>query len=405
MEVTKVDVIDRLLGLKPGDALYSLRHARQKVVEATQAFHELAFFSGELSPSQRQDRLFAAAITAQQTGPAVLADEYRQRLLETSPPTQYLSLLEPTHAHSVNNPALAAQARGQQAEAMDRSASLQALAQYARTLALRPATADRDALLTVTAAGWSVPEVVSLAQIMGYVSYQARMMIGLLAIGHLSQNAAQASEPEADKNFVHPAHLPAPGERLDINGFTNATLGWQAWLPIQDIHTLTDAQSSILDTSHPTARESDYYMLLVRAPELLEQRSLVYNAIMYAPGGAARHERELASAAVSRFNGCVYCTSVHAQRFEQLAKRNDVIAQLFENPLTAGTNARERAIVQTAIALTDAPERFDVKNLQALTTQGMTAEEIRDILCSVAIFAWANRLMMNLGEHVMPAAA
>ena len=45
----------------------------------------------------------------------------------------------------------------------------------------------------------------------------------------------------------------------------------------------------------------------------------------------------------------VYCASVHAQRFEQLAKRNDVMAQMFDDPDTAGTNARERAIIQAAL--------------------------------------------------------
>src|SRR5690606_13342004 len=156
---------------------------------------------------------------------------------------------------------------------------------------------------------------------------------------------------------------------------------------------------------HPTARQSDYYMLLVLEPGLLEQRSLVYNAIMYAPGGGARHEREIAAAAVSRLNGCVYCTSVHAQRFEQLAKRNDVLAQLFTAPRTAGTTARERAIIQAALALTEDPAGFDAGTLQPLVAQGMSPDEIRDVLSAAAIFAWANRLMMNLGEHVMPEAA
>ena len=73
---------------------------------------------------------------------------------------------------------------------------------------------------------------------------------------------------------------------------------------------------------------------------------------MYAaPGGMSRAERELGATVVSRVNGCVYCASVHAQRFEQLAKRNDVIAQVFENPATAGTTARELAIGAFSIQL------------------------------------------------------
>lgn len=376
------DVIDRLLGLKPGDAAHDLRHARKKVVDATQTFHDLAFSAPGLSIAQRRDRLLAAAVSAQATGPASLAEEYGRQLLETGPDDAYRAALDGRPDSG--------------------SAALDTLARYARTLALEPASADRQALLALAQAGWNTPEVVSLAQIMGYVSYQSRLMVGLTALAELAAAAPASAEPAEDPAFVHPAHLPAPGERLDINGYTNATLGWKSWLPIQDVGQLTATQSAILDTSHPTARESDYYMLLVRAPELLEQRSLVYNAIMYAPGGGARHERELAAAAVSRLNGCVYCTSVHAQRFEQLSKRNDVIAQVFTDPRSAGTTARERAIVQTSLALTENPSGFSAASLRPLTDQGMTPEQIRDVLSSVAIFAWANRLMMNLGEHVMP---
>lgn len=382
IETPSTDVIDRLLNLQPGHAVYELRHARKKVVDATQAFHELAFFSDDTTADQRRDRLLAAAVLAAATGPAVLAEEYRQQLLESEPAPAYIAALD-----------------GQERSGLP---AIDALARYARQLALEPASADQTALQALTTAGWSVPGTVALAQIMSYVSYQSRMMIGLTALGELDASVQAGAEAPEDTAFVHPAHLPAPGERLEINGYTNASLGWKAWLPIQDATLLTEAQAAILDTSHPTARESDYYMLLVRAPELLEQRSLVYNAIMYAPGGAARHERELASAAVSRLNGCVYCTSVHAQRFEQLAKRNDVIAQIFSDPRTAGTTARERAIVQAAIALTENPAGFDVSHLRSLTEQGMTPAQILDVLCAVAIFAWANRLMMNLGEHVMP---
>ncbi|MDB5914545.1 MAG: carboxymuconolactone decarboxylase, partial [Ramlibacter sp.] len=129
---------------------------------------------------------------------------------------------------------------------------------------------------------------------------------------------------------------------------------------------------------------------------------IVFNAIMYAPGGLSRAERELASAVVSRVNGCVYCASVHAQRFEQLAKRNDVIAQVFAEPQGAGTNARERAIVQAAIDLTRAPAAFGAgaDSLAGLRAAGLGELEILDLVHAIAIFAWANRLMLNLGEPV-----
>ena len=98
----------------------------------------------------------------------------------------------------------------------------------------------------------------------------------------------------------------------------------------------------------------------------------------------------------------MYCASVHAQRFEQLAKRNDVIAQIFTDPDSAGTNARERALAQASAALTRAPGGFGPQHLAPLRAAGLSDLELLDAVHAIALFAWANRLMLNLGEAVFP---
>ena len=190
---------------------------------------------------------------------------------------------------------------------------------------------------------------------------------------------------------------------LESHGFTNATLGWKAWLDTVQLDKATAEQMAVLESSHPKAKVSDYYLLLVHQAEILDQRSTAFNAIMYAPGGLSRAERELASTVVSRVNGCVYCASVHAQRFEQLAKRQDVIAQVFADPATAGTTERERAIVAFSIELTLQPNDIPDSSLQRLADAGLNDAEILDLIHAIAIFAWANRLMLNLGEPEFPA--
>ena len=191
-------------------------------------------------------------------------------------------------------------------------------------------------------------------------------------------------------------------EVIRIKGFTNETLDWKAWLDVVKLDEASPEQIAILEESHPKAKESDYYLFLAHQPEILRQRSTAFNAIMYAPGGMPRAERELSTAVVSRINGCVYCASVHAQRFEQLAKRNDTIKQVFEDPRTAGTTDREKAIVQFSIELTERPDGVSADSIQRLKDAGLTEAEILDLIHSVAIFAWANRLMLNLGEPVFP---
>lgn len=189
-------------------------------------------------------------------------------------------------------------------------------------------------------------------------------------------------------------------EPIRIAGFTNEVLGWKAWLPTVDLTQASPEQTAVLEESHPQAKVSEYYLTLIHQPDILRQRSLAFNAIMYAPGGLSRAERELASAVVSRINSCVYCCSVHAQRFEQLAKRNDVIAQVFADPATAGTTPRERAIVQFSIDLTVDPASIGGAQIQSLREHGLEEGPILDLIHAISIFAWANRLMLNLGEPV-----
>jgi uncharacterized peroxidase-related enzyme len=89
---------------------------------------------------------------------------------------------------------------------------------------------------------------------------------------------------------------------------------------------------------------------------------------------------------------------VHAQRFELLGKRNDVIQQVFEDPYTVTTNPRDKAIANFSIQLTLEPQNVNASSIQALMAVGMNHGEVLDLIYSFAIFAWANRLMLNLGE-------
>lgn len=377
------DLIDRLVPLADGTPTHAVRHQRDKVVAATQGSYD-SLFDPALAGLSLPERLLAALSIVRQAGSTALVAHYRAQL-------QALDGLLPAH-----QAALAA-------DAATGDARLDAILGYARLLADRPVEGDRAALLRLPAAGLSTPAVIALAQLIAFVAYQLRVLAGLQAIAALGDTAVAAPAAAQDEApFVHPAHLPKPGEPLRINGYTSETLGWKAWLPVLDLAQASPAQIAVLEASHPQAKTSDYYLTLAQQPTILEERSTVFNAIMYAPGGLSRAERELASAVVSRVNGCVYCCAVHAQRFEQLAKRNDVIAQVFTAPQGAGTTARERAIVQASITLTQSPAAFDAQALAPLRAAGLSALEMLDLVHAVAIFAWANRLMLNLGEAVVP---
>lgn len=376
------DTIDHLAGLLDNPSIAAIRQQRDKVVVATQACEDLLLGNALSSTLTPVERLVLASEQALISGVPILADEYRIRASQLDP----ASNITTSDNTAQSNP------------------RLHAMLHFARALALQPAQSDRAALLELPAAGLSVDDTVLLAQLIGFVAYQLRLLAGIQAMAHTSEalSVPTARTDSTAEPFIHPANLPPPGKPVHRNGFTSETLQWQSWLPGLDPSTATPQQQKVLDISHPQARTMDFYLLLSRQPDVLLQRSQAFNSIMYAPGGLSRAEREIAATAVSCANGCVYCASVHAQRFEQLAKRNDVIAQLFDDPDTAGTNARERAIIQAALVLTRTPGKFGTPQIQAMRDANLSALEILDMLHVAALFAWANRLMLNLGQEVHP---
>ena len=137
--------------------------------------------------------------------------------------------------------------------------------------------------------------------------------------------------------------------------FTTDVLDWEAWITPVDLSTATPDQLAVLEESGPHARTSQYYHVLLHDAPALRERSALFNAIMYGPGGLPRADRELGAAVELIVNGCVYCTSVHARFYVQLAKRQDVIDRLFADGVGAELEPRERAIADFSAKLAQTP--------------------------------------------------
>ena len=182
--------------------------------------------------------------------------------------------------------------------------------------------------------------------------------------------------------------------------FTIDPVDWVAWLETVDLAAATPEQIAVLEESTPTAKTSPYYLLLVHDVDALRERSRLFNAVMYGPRGLARADRELASVAVSRVNGCVYCAAVHAQRYAQLTKQPEVIQRILDEGVATPLEPRARAIVDYSVKLTETPNQTTAADLAPLRAVGLTDLEILDLTHVIAMFAWANRLLQTLGEPV-----
>ncbi len=188
---------------------------------------------------------------------------------------------------------------------------------------------------------------------------------------------------------------------MSITEFTAATLEWRPYLTPISLADATDAQRDALRETPSNTNISDYVLVLAHDPETLGQRTPLFNGIMYGPRGLPRAERELGATAASVVNHCVYCASVHAGRFISLAKRPAVIDQVFASR-SDGLTAREQAIVAFSAKLSACPPEASAGDIAALREHGMSDLEILDLVLSVSVFGWANRLMHTLGEPEFP---
>jgi alkylhydroperoxidase domain protein len=185
------------------------------------------------------------------------------------------------------------------------------------------------------------------------------------------------------------------------NAFTRAQVGWSPWLPPLAEEELTERHlAALIDAARA---KNPYFRLLARDPDALEHRTLADKDIFYNPeGGAPRAERELAATAASRFNGCIYCASVHARFSATYSKREADIDRLLQEGVGTDLGERWNAIVAASVALTATPIAFGPDHVQRLRAAGLEDAAIADIIQSAAFFNWANRLMLALGEPLAP---
>lgn len=186
------------------------------------------------------------------------------------------------------------------------------------------------------------------------------------------------------------------------NVFTQDELGWTPWLDPLAESDLTDRhRAGLVDASRS---KSPYFMLLAHDPEVLEARTKADKDIFYNPnGGLPRAERELSASATSRYNGCIFCASVHSRFASSHSKRRDDVQRLLDEGVATDLGERWNAVTDAAVALTDTPVRFGTDEIEKLRAAGLNDFEITDVIATSAFFNWANRLMLSLGEPLPPA--
>ncbi|KAF1053491.1 MAG: hypothetical protein GAK43_01383 [Stenotrophomonas maltophilia] len=157
------DLVDALFGLRPDTPLHALRHAREKVVSATQGCQQLFFQPAEGERPTLAERYLVAWYASELSQVPEFIEHYRAAALAEGHSAARLTAL---------------------AAAADAAIGLRerALLSFTRTLILNPAEGGQAALAELQAAGLVTEEIVVLAQLVSYLAYQLRLGAGLRAL-------------------------------------------------------------------------------------------------------------------------------------------------------------------------------------------------------------------------------
>lgn len=183
-----------------------------------------------------------------------------------------------------------------------------------------------------------------------------------------------------------------------VHEFTLDPLIWKPYVKPVDLAEATAEQLDAMKVTPSNTKVSDYVLVLAQEAEMLAERTPLFNDIMYSEGGLSRGGREIGALAASFVNKCIYCASVHANRYIQLEKKPDVIEEIYEKGLDADLPDFEQALFNFGVDLTEHPDHVGVYQFYHLREIGLDDLEILDLVHAVAIFGWANRLMHTLGE-------
>lgn len=160
MTEATVDVIDQLAGVKPDTPLAAVREAKPEVRTLSQGSFDALFEPADPGDLSIEERLLIALQGASANALAPMIALYEGRLV----------------ALGADPSSIAAAKSGDRATLPARLAAILA---HADLLTHQPSAATPGHLETLKAAGVSTAAIVTLSQLIAFIGYQARAVVGL----------------------------------------------------------------------------------------------------------------------------------------------------------------------------------------------------------------------------------
>ena len=118
----------------------------------------------------------------------------------------------------------------------------------------------------------------------------------------------------------------------------------------------------------------------------------LYNNVMLAKSGLSKLEREMIAVAVSSENKCFYCLTAHGAAVRELSGDPKLGEALVMNYRVADLSPRQKAMLDFAVLLTNAPATIEEHHRQALRDVGFNDHDIFDIANTTGFYNMSNRV-------------
>ena len=366
------DAIDAAAGIGADDGLFALRRERPEFVDGAEECRRSVLAPADDGGLEAPVRSAVACRMAAQNDDPVLVSRYRAAIGADDATGAEISIAD-----------------GMDAEAL--RAPYDAIARHADLITGTPREATADDITRLAAAGLSNQQIVALSELIGFVNFETRIAFGLRLIKDAAGERGPGGRPDGDGDATEPP----PGQP----SVQLKSLRWIPYIEPVDVDKATPEQLAAMKVTPSSGKVSPYVLTLAHDPDSYLKRTELFNTIMYVKGGLRSQDRELGALGASMQNGCNFCAVVHAQRQAKHAGSSGTVYALMSGQ-EERLSPRDAAIADFARALSRTPPAATVAQVAALHEHGLNDFEIIDLIHSIAIFGWANRLMHVLGYSV-----
>ncbi len=148
-----------------------------------------------------------------------------------------------------------------------------------------------------------------------------------------------------------------------------------------------------------SGRVSNVWQALALSPAALESAHASYVALTTEPAPLTAAQVELIAVVVSATNGCGYCVAHHGPKLAKLS--GDELARgVARDYREANLAARDRVLLDMAVALTCEPDERGVADLERVREYGFTDEAIVRAVAIAAWYSFINRVVLALGVEL-----